>query len=68
MANWFKTYVTEFLWHHGIIYVSEFHPLTSRFYFTSKNASVHFCWMDILLLRSPTFTGNCSNWRPCSGP
>lgn len=41
MANWFQ--LTGLLWHHRIIYVSEFRPLRSRFYFTMKNASVHLC-------------------------
>lgn len=63
-----KPIVTELLWHCGIIYVSEFRSLKYRFYFTNKNASVALCWMGILLLRSPTFTGNCSNWGRIQGP
>lgn len=39
----FKLTVTGLLWHHRIIYVSEFRPLRSRFCFTTKNASVHLC-------------------------
>lgn len=42
----FKPIVRGLLWHNRIIYVSEFHPLKSRFYFTNKNASVHFCWTE----------------------
>lgn len=39
----FKLIVTGLLWHHRDVYVSEVHPLRSRFYLITKNASVYLC-------------------------
>lgn len=39
----FKLTATGLLWHQRIAYGSELHPLRSRFYFITQNASVHPC-------------------------